>query len=110
MAAALSQNLRYASRAMALHDFDKAHAIHGSLLSLLISEPGGKANPAVLAHVSSLCDAAVDAINDIESRVAIRGVKSLAALLYSSAAHADIGAGSLHGAEDRKSTRLNSSH
>jgi CheY-like chemotaxis protein len=84
---------------MALHDFDKAEAIHGALLSLLVSHPGGKTNPAVLAHVMTLCDAAVDAINDVESRVAIRGVKSLAALLYSDDPHADIGAGSLHGAD-----------
>jgi CheY-like chemotaxis protein len=84
---------------MALHDFDKAQAIHASLLSLLISHPGGKTNPAALAHVSTLCDAAVDSINDVESRVAIRGVKSLAALLYSDDPHADIGAGSLHGAD-----------
>jgi len=35
----------------------------------------------------------------LESRVAIRGVKSLAALLYSDDAHGDIGSGSLHGAD-----------
>ena len=85
--------------AMALHDFDKAEAIHGALLSLLISRPGGKSNPAALAHITTLCDAAVDAINDVESRVAIRGVKSLATLLYSDDAHADIGSGSLQGAD-----------
>src|SRR5215212_1616160 len=84
---------------MALHDFDKALAIHASLLSLFISQPGGTADPAVLAHVSTLCDAAVDAVNDVESRVAIRGVKSLATLLYSDDPHAEIGAGSLHGAD-----------
>jgi CheY-like chemotaxis protein len=87
------------SRPMALHDFDKAHAIHASLLSLLVSQPGGKADHAVVAHVSSLCDAALDAINDVESRVAIRGVKSLALLLYSDDPHVDIGSGSLHGAD-----------
>jgi CheY-like chemotaxis protein len=84
---------------MALHDFDKADAIHASLLSLLISHSGGKSDPALLAHVSNLCDAAVDAINDVESRVAIRGVKSLATLLYSDDTHAEIGSGSLHGAD-----------
>jgi CheY-like chemotaxis protein len=35
----------------------------------------------------------------VESRVAIRGVKSLATLLYSDSAHAGIDAGSLHGAD-----------
>ena len=82
---------------MALHDFDKAHALHAALLSLLIEETGGRADPAVLARVSSLCDAAVDAVNDVEARVAIRGVKSLASLLYSDDGHADIGSGTLHG-------------
>jgi CheY-like chemotaxis protein len=95
----VSPSLWYAPCAMAIHDFDKAEAIHASLLSLLISQPGGKANPAALAHVSTLCDAAVDAINDVESRVAIRGVKSLAALLYSDEPHSDIGAGLLQGAD-----------
>ena len=82
---------------MALHDFDKAHALHAALLSLLIEQPGGTANPAVLARISSLCDAAVDAVNDVEARVAIRGVKSLALLLYSEDGHSDIGSGTLQG-------------
>src|SRR3712207_694077 len=84
---------------MALHDFDKANAIHESLLALLLSEPGGSENPAVLIRVHSLCDAAVDAVNDVESRVAIRGVKSLASLLCSHSDHLGVSAGSLHGAE-----------
>jgi CheY-like chemotaxis protein len=84
---------------MALHDFDKAHAIHSALLALLISEQGGTTNPAVLARVSALCDAAVDSVNDVESRVAIRGLKSLAALLYSADGHEGVDAGSLRGAE-----------
>jgi CheY-like chemotaxis protein len=84
---------------MALHDFDKANAIHESLLALLLSEPGGAENPAVLSRVAALCDAAVDAVNDIESRVAIRGLKSLAALLYSNDGHAGAEAGSLLGPE-----------
>jgi CheY-like chemotaxis protein len=92
---------------MALHDFDQAHAIHGALLSLLLAEPGGATNPAVLTRVSSLCDAAVDAINDIEARVAIRGVKSLAALLYSDDGHQDVSAGSLQGAEALRFQMMN---
>jgi CheY-like chemotaxis protein len=83
---------------MALHDFDKAHAIYDSLLALLLAERGGTENPAVLARVHALCDAGVDAINDVESRVAIRGVKSLAALLYSQNGHVGVTAGSLTGA------------
>jgi CheY-like chemotaxis protein len=82
---------------MALHDFDKGHAIHAALLALLLSEPGGKREPAIFARVATLCDAGVDAINDVESRVAIRGVKSLASLLYSDDGHKDVDAGSLRG-------------
>jgi CheY-like chemotaxis protein len=85
---------------MALHDIDKAHAVHGALLALLIQEPGGTRNPTALLRVETLCDAAVDAVNDVESRVAIRGVKSLAALLYSDDAHGGVEAGGmLHGAD-----------
>jgi CheY-like chemotaxis protein len=84
---------------MALHDLDKAHAIHASLLALLLAERGGAENPALLARIQSLCDAAVEAVNDVESRVAIRGIKSLATLLYSDSAHAGVDAGGLHGAD-----------
>jgi CheY-like chemotaxis protein len=85
---------------MALHDYDKANEIHAALQSLLLAEPGRTDNPEVLARASTLCDAAVDAVNDVESRVAIRGVKSLAALLYSNDGHKDIDAGSsLRGAD-----------
>jgi len=84
---------------MPLHDFDKAHAVHAALLALLLAEAGGSENPAVLARVSSLCDAGVDAINDVESRVAIRGLKSLAQLLYSNDGHRDVESGSMRGAE-----------
>ncbi len=84
---------------MPLHDFDKAHAIHANLLALLLAEPGGTENPVVLNRVGGLCDAAVDSVNDVESRVAIRGVKSLATLLYSDKDHLGVDAGSLHGAE-----------
>lgn len=84
---------------MPLHDFDKAQSVHAALLALLLAEPGGSENPVVLARVSSLCDAGVDAINDVESRVAIRGVKSLAQLLYSNDGHKDVESGSMRGAE-----------
>jgi CheY-like chemotaxis protein len=86
---------------MALHDLDAAQAAHGALLGFFIQEPGGARNAAALARVEALCDAAVDAVNDVEARVAIRGVKSLANLLYSDDGHVGIeaGGGSLRGAE-----------
>src|SRR5262245_50760121 len=87
--------------AMSVHDFDRGQAIHVALLALLVQEPGGRANPAAFARLEALCDAAVDAVNDLDSRVAIRGVKSLATLLYSDDGYRDVeaGGGSLHGAE-----------
>lgn len=84
---------------MPLHDFDQAHAIHAALLALLLAEAGGRSNPAVLARVCTLCDAGVDSVNDVEARVAVRGVKSLAQLLYSDDGYLGVEAGSLHGAE-----------
>jgi CheY-like chemotaxis protein len=82
---------------MAVHDLDKAYAVHGALLALFIQEHGGLSNAAALARAHGLCDAAVDAVNDLESRVAVRGVKSLATLLYSDDGHYGIAIGELHG-------------
>jgi CheY-like chemotaxis protein len=82
---------------MAIHDLDKAYAIHAALLALFIQEHGGTGNADALARTHGLCAAAVDAVNDVESRVAIRGVKSLATLLYSDDGHLGISIGDLHG-------------
>jgi CheY-like chemotaxis protein len=82
---------------MATHDFDKGYAVHAALLALFIQEHGGTNNASALAKAQALCDAAVDAVNDLESRVAIRGVKSLASLLYSDDGHHGVAIGELHG-------------
>jgi len=82
---------------MAVHDLDKAFAVHAALLALFIQEHGGMSNAGALAKAHALCDAAVDAVNDVESRVAVRGVKSLATLLYSDDGHLGIAVGDLHG-------------
>jgi CheY-like chemotaxis protein len=82
---------------MAAHDLDKAYAVHAALLALFIQEHGGLNNASALARAHGLCDAAVDAVNDVESRVAVRGVKSLATLLYSDDGHLGIAVGDLHG-------------
>jgi CheY-like chemotaxis protein len=82
---------------VATHDLDKAYAVHAALLSLFIQEHGGLSNASALARAHGLCDAAVDAVNDVESRVAVRGVKSLATLLYSDDGHLGIAVGDLHG-------------
>ena len=72
---------------MALQNLDKAHAIYASLVALLLAVRGGAEDRGVLERVCVLCDAAVEAVNDVESRVAIRGVKRLALLLYSDTGH-----------------------
>jgi CheY-like chemotaxis protein len=82
---------------LAIHDLDKAYAVHAALLALFIQEHGGTSNAGALAKAHSLCDAAVDAVNDLESRVAIRGVKSLASLLYTDDGHLGVQIGDLHG-------------
>jgi CheY-like chemotaxis protein len=92
---------------MALHDFDEARAIHQALNAVFARELGGADNPEAFRLVSKLCDGAVEAINDVDCRVAIRGVKSLAALLYSADGHRDIHSGSLHGAEALRFQILN---
>lgn len=84
---------------MALHDFDQARALHEALIAVFARQLGGSANPAAVDLVGRLCDGAVDAVNDVDCRVAIRGVKSLAALLYSDDGHKDVEAGSLRGPE-----------
>lgn len=82
---------------MAAHDLDKAYAVHSALLALFIQEHGGASNAGALAKAQALCDTGVDAVNDVESRVAIRGVKSLASLLYSDDGHHGIAIGDLRG-------------
>lgn len=85
---------------MPIHDFDTARAIHEALVAAFSRSPGGGASDAAaLAVVTRLCDAAVDAVNDVDARVAVRGIKSLAALLYSDDGHQDFQAGSLRGLE-----------
>jgi CheY-like chemotaxis protein len=72
---------------LALQDLDKARAIYASLITLLLAVPGGAEDRGLLERIGILCDAAFEALNDVESRVAIRGVKSLARLLYSDSGH-----------------------
>lgn len=92
---------------MPLHDLDEAREIHSALIALFVSELGGSNNAAALSLVSKLCEAGVGAVNDLECRVAIRGVESLARLLFSDDGHEGIEAGSLRGAEAIKFQILN---
>jgi CheY-like chemotaxis protein len=92
---------------MPFHELDKAYAAHEALIAVFARELGGSSNPAALSLVSRLCDSAVDAVNDVDCRVAIRGVKSLATLLYSADGHSDVEAGALRGVEALRFQILN---
>jgi len=85
--------------ALALQDLDKARAIYASLITLLLAVPGGAEDRGLLERIGILCDAAFETLNDVESRVAIRGVQSLALRLYSDSRHVGAEAKSLLDAE-----------
>lgn len=68
---------------MDFQDLDQARALHGALLEMFVAHAGGKANPNALARVEQLCDAAANAVDDVECRVAMRGVNSYSALFFS---------------------------
>jgi CheY-like chemotaxis protein len=57
--------------------------------------------------VSTLCARAVEAVNDLDARVAIRGIESLARLLFSADGHEGIEAGPLRGVDALKFQILN---
>jgi CheY-like chemotaxis protein len=82
---------------MALRDLDQARAVHAALVALFIQEHGGRSNPKAVARVEALCDAGASAIDDLRGRVAIRGIRSLANLLYSDGGVDDIEIGGLRG-------------
>ncbi len=84
---------------MDFQDLDEARALHGALLEMFVAHAGGKANSAALARVEQLCDAAARAVDDVECRVAMRGVKTYSTLFFSDDAGAGIESGSLSGAD-----------
>jgi len=67
-----------------------------------VPHPGGRDDPAAMNHVSHLCARAIEAVNDLEARVAIRSIESLARLLFSADGHEGIEAGALRGIEALK--------
>ena len=84
---------------MDFQDLDEARALHGALLEMFVAHAGGKANPGALARVEQLCDAAARAVDDVECRVAMRGVKTYSTLFFSDDAGSGINSGSLSGAD-----------
>jgi CheY-like chemotaxis protein len=71
------------SAAMDFTDLDEGRALYGGLMEVFVEHAGGRDNPEALERVEKLCAAAVAAIDDVECRVAIRGVASYAKLLFS---------------------------
>ena len=67
--------------------FDKGRAAHGALLALFRREHACRNNPKALETARLLCDAAIDAVNDVDARVAIRTVKHLANLFFADDGH-----------------------
>jgi CheY-like chemotaxis protein len=76
-------------------DLDEARVLHAALADIFVAHAGGRENPEALARVDTLCEGAIGAVEDVECRVAIRGVKSYAKLLFSDDGHLGIEAGSL---------------
>jgi CheY-like chemotaxis protein len=84
---------------MDFNDLDEARALHGALMEVFVAHTGGKVNPQALMRVEQLCDAATRALDDVECRVALRGVKSYSKLLFSDDGPESIDAGSLSGVD-----------
>jgi hypothetical protein len=84
---------------MDFNDLDEARVLYGALMEVFVAHTGGRENPQALARVEQLCDAASEALDDIECRIAMRGVKSHSKLLFSEDGHDDIDAGSLTGVD-----------
>jgi CheY-like chemotaxis protein len=83
---------------MPKRDLDHALNLHSALLQAVVAHRGGRDDDA-MSYVSSLCRAAVEAVNDLDARVTIRGIESLARLLLSADGHEGIEAGALRGTD-----------
>jgi len=80
-------------------DLDEGRALYGGLMEVFVEHTGGRDNAEALQRVEKLCDAAVAAVEDVECRVAIRGVKSYSKLLFSSDGHVGVEGGALSGVD-----------
>lgn len=82
---------------MDFNDLDEARALYAALMECFVAHNGGRENPLALARIEKLCDAATNAVDDVECRVAIRGVKSYSALLFSADGHLNLDSGAISG-------------
>jgi CheY-like chemotaxis protein len=84
---------------MPKRDLDQALTLQAALIQAMVAHPGGRDDAAAMSHVRKLCAAAVEAVNDLDARVTIRGIESLARLLFSADGHEGIEAGPLRGVD-----------
>jgi CheY-like chemotaxis protein len=82
---------------MNFDDLDEARALYGALMEVFVIYTGGRESRDALERIDKLCDAATNAIDDVECRVAIRGVKTYSKLLFSEDGHVGIDSGSVSG-------------
>ena len=68
---------------MKKRDLEEADNLCAALMQATVAHPGGKDDAAAMNHVANLCARAVEAVNDLNARVIIRGIESLARLLKS---------------------------
>ena len=87
---------------MKKRDLEEADNLCAALMQATVAHAGGKDDAAAMNHVANLCARAVEAVNDLHARVIIRGIESLARLLFSAGGHEGIEAGSLHGVDALK--------
>jgi CheY-like chemotaxis protein len=80
---------------MDFNDLDEARVLYAALADLFVAHAGGRENPDALARVEKLCEGATSAVDDVECRVAIRGVKTYSKLFFSEDGLVGIDAGSL---------------
>jgi CheY-like chemotaxis protein len=98
----LRRGERRTSKYMPKRDLDEALTLQAALMQVVVAHPGGRDDAAAMSHVSSLCARAVEAVNDLDARVTIRGIESLARLLFSADGPAGIAAGPLRGVDALK--------
>ena len=67
---------------MPKRNLDEAVALQEALMQVIVGHPGGRNDAAAMNHVSALCARAVESVDDLEARVLIRGIESLAKLLF----------------------------
>src|SRR5687767_10368869 len=87
---------------MPKRDLDQAFTLQAALMQTVVAHPGGRDDAAAMSYVSRLCAEAIEAVDDLDARVALRGIESLARLLFSADGHEGIEAGPLRGVDALK--------